>query len=145
MDKIFTRPDRPFLLLTEDDEHVVSCYWLESEEELQEVASERREYGEKIIDAIEISSCRDVKILPAYTVDDFIEEVNSAYDDAKERGFDSIVLVIETDMEEIYHINDTEDGFQCDEFNYYFEDLDSIAETLFNEKIIGKPIEIRIE
>ena len=41
--------------------------------------------------------------------------------------------------------NDTEDGFQCDEFDYYFEDLDSIAEALFNEKIIGKPVEIRIE
>ena len=78
-------------------------------------------------------------------VDDFIEEINSAYDDAKERGFDSIVLAIETDTEQTYYINDTEDGFQCDEFDYYFEDLDSIAETLFNEKIIGKPIEIRVE
>lgn len=145
MDKIFTRPDRPFLLLTEDDEHVASYYWLESEEELQEVASERREYGEKIIDAIEISSCKDVEIPPEYTVDDFIEEVNSAYDDAKERGFDSIVLVVETDTEQTYYINDTEDGFQCDGFDYYFEDLDSIAETLFSEKIIGKPVEIRIE
>lgn len=78
-------------------------------------------------------------------VDDFMEEINSAYDEAKERGFDSIVLVIETDMEETHHINDTEDGFQCDEFDCYFEDLDSIAETLFNEKIIAKPVEIRIE
>lgn len=145
MDKIFTRLDRPFLLLTENDEHVVSYYWLESEEELQEVVSERREYGEKIIDAIEISSYRDIKIPPEYTVDDFIEEVNSAYDDAKEREFDSIVLTIETDTEQTYYINDTEDGFQCDEFDYYFEDLDSIAETLYNEKIIGKPVEIRIE
>ena len=91
------------------------------------------------------SSYRNVEIPPEYTVDDFIEEINSAYDDAKERGFNSIVLVIETDMEETYHINDTEDGFQCDEFDYYFEDLDSISETLFNEKIIGKPMEIRIE
>ena len=66
-------------------------------------------------------------------------------DDAKEKGFDSIVLVVETDTEQTYYINDTEDGFQCDEFDYYFEDLDSIAETLFNEKIIGKPVEIRIE
>ena len=85
------------------------------------------------------SSYRNVEIPPEYTVDDFIEEINSVYDDAKERGFNSIVLVIETDMD------DTEDGFQCDEFDYYFEDLDSIAETLFNEKIIGKPMEIRIE
>lgn len=145
MDKIFTRPDRPFLLLTEDDDHAVSYYWLESEEELQEVVSERKEYGEKIIDAIEISFCRDVEIPPEYMVDDFIEEINSAYDDANARGFDSIVLTMETDTEQTYYINDTEDGFQCDEFDYYFEDLDSIAETLFNEKIIGKPIEIRID
>ncbi len=40
-------------------------------------------------------------------------------------------MVIETDAEQTYYINDTEDGFQCDEFDYYFEDLDSIAETLF--------------
>ena len=38
----------------------------------------------------------------------------------KERGFDSIVLAIETDTEQTYSINDTEDGFQCDEFDYYF-------------------------
>lgn len=42
-------------------------------------------------------------------------------------------------------LHNPEDGFQCDEFDYYFEDLDSIAETLFNEKIIGKPVEIRTE
>lgn len=108
-------------------------------------AVERRGMGERIICAIEISSCRDIEIPPEYTVADFIEEVNSVYDDAKERGFDSIVLTIETDTKQTYCINDTEDGFQCDEFDYYFEDLDFIAETLFNEKIIGKPIEIKIE
>lgn len=87
----------------------------------------------------------DIEIPPEYTVEDFIEEVNNAYDDAKGRGFDSIVLAIETDTEQTYYINDTEDGFQCDEFDYYFEDLDFIAETLFNEKIVGKHVEIRIE
>lgn len=108
-------------------------------------AVERRGMGERIICAIEISSCRDIEIPPEDTVADFIKEVNSVYDDAKERGFDSIVLTIETDTKQTYCINDTEDGFQCDEFDYYFEDLDFIAETLFNEKIIGKPIEIKIE
>lgn len=108
-------------------------------------AVERRGMGERIICAIEISSCRDIEIPPEDIVADFIKEVNSVYDDAKERGFDSIVLTIETDTKQTYCINDTEDGFQCDEFDYYFEDLDFIAETLFNEKIIGKPIEIKIE
>lgn len=75
----------------------------------------------------------------------FIEEINSAYDKAKELKFDSIVLTIDTDKEETYHICDTPDGFQCDEFDYYFDDLDSIAEALFDEKMIGKLMEIRIE
>lgn len=145
MESKFVKPESPFFLLTEDSDGNVSYCWWDNEEGLQEDAAERRGSGERIICAIEISSCRNVEIPPEYTVDDFIEEVNSAYDDAKEMGFDSIVLVIETDTEEIYYINDTEDGFQCDEFDYYFEDLDSIAEALFNEKIIGKPVEIRSE
>ena len=143
--KPFMQPESPFLLLTEDAEGVVSYCWWDDEDNMKKDAVERRGAGERIIYAIEISSCRDVEIPPEYTVDDFIEEINSAYDDAKERGFDSIVLVIETDAEQTYYINDTEDGFQCDEFDYYFEDLDSIAETLFNEKIIGKSVEIRVE
>lgn len=143
--KPFMQPESPFLLLTEDAEGVVSYCWWDDEDNMKKDAVERRGAGERIIYAIEISSCRDVEIPPEYTVDDFIEEINSAYDDAKERGFDSIVLAIETDTEQTYYINNTEDGFQCDEFDYYFEDLDSIAETLFNEKIIGKPVEIRIE
>jgi len=143
--KPFMQPESPFLLLTEDAEGVVSYCWWDDEDNMKKDAVERRGAGERIIYAIEISSCRDVEIPPEYTVDDFIEEINSAYDDAKERGFDSIVLAIETDTEQTYYINDTEDGFQCDEFDYYFGDLDSVAETLFNEKIIGKPVEIRVE
>lgn len=143
--KPFMQPESPFFLLTEDIEGVVSYCWWDNEDDMKEDAVERRCNGERIICAIEISSCRDIEIPPEYTVDDFIEEINSAYDDAKERGFDSIVLAIETDTEQTYYINDTEDGFQCDEFDYYFEDLDSIAETLYSEKIIGKPIEICIE
>ena len=145
MESKFVKPESPFFLLTEDSDGNVSYCWWDNEEGLQEDAVERRGAGERIICAIEISAYRDVEISSEYTVDDFIEEVNSAYDDAKESGFDSIVLAIETDTEQTYYINDTEDGFQCDEFDYYFEDLDSIAETLFNEKIIGRPMEIRIE
>lgn len=141
----FLKPERPFLLLAEDDEHSISYHWLESEEELQEVALELKVGGCKIIDAIEIGSLRDVKIKPEYQVDDFIEEINSAYDKAKELKFDSIVLTIDTDTDETYHISDTPGGFQCDEFDCYFDDLDSIAETLFVERMIGKPVEIRIE
>lgn len=141
----FLKPVRPFLLLSEDSEHSISYNWLESEEELQEVALELKDGGCRILDAIEIGSLRDVKIKQEYQVDDFIEEINSAYDKAKELKFESVVLTIDTDMDKTYYINDTPDGFQCDEFDYYFDDLDSIAETLFVERMTGKPVEIRIE
>lgn len=145
MKNVFTRPERPFLLLSQDNEGNVSYSWLETEEELQEVASELKGYEDKIIDAIEIGSCRAVDVSPDYLVDDFIEEINSAYETAKEQGFDSITLVIDTDMDMTYSINETENGFQCDEFDYYWDDLDSISAALFDEKMIGKPTEIRIE
>lgn len=62
MDKIFTKPDKPFLLLTRNKEGIESYYWLISEEELQEVIFERKKVGDSIIDAIEIESCRTIKI-----------------------------------------------------------------------------------
>lgn len=145
MDNLFKKPEVPFLLLTEDMDGVASYYWWDNEQLMIEDAIERRGNGERIICAIEISSCRDIEIPSEYMVDDFIEEINSAYDVAKEQGIDSIVLAIDTICEETYYINDTKDGFYCDKFDYVFDDLDSIAETLFNEKMIGKPIEIRIE
>lgn len=143
--KPFMQPENPFLLITEDADGNISYCWWDDEEKMQEDAIERMGYGEKIVVAIEIASCRDVDIPPEYTVDDFIEEVNSAYDTAKEKGFDSIVLAIDTDTDETYYIHDTEEGFRCDEFDYTWDDLDSIAAALFDEKLIGKPVEIRIE
>lgn len=141
----FIKPDAPFLLLTEDIDGSVSCCWWNDEKSMQDDAVERRGYGERIILAVEISSYRKVQIPSDYMIDDFIEEINNAYQDAKEQGLDSIMLAIDTDIEETYYISDTENGFQCDVFDFCFEDLDSIAETLFNEKLIGKPTEIRIE
>lgn len=141
----FIKPKAPFLLLTEDVGGSVSYYWWNDEKSMQDDAVERRENGERIILAVEISSYRKVEIPPEYMVGDFIEEINNAYQDAKEQGLDSIVLAIDTDIEETYYISDTENGFQCDVFDFCFEDLDSIAETLFNEKLIRKPVEIRIE
>lgn len=145
MENKFAKPKRPFLLLTEDADGNASYWWWDTEENMKKDAVERKESRERIVCAIEIASCRDIEIPLEYTVDDFIDEVNSAYDNAKERGFDSIVLVVETDTEKTYYINDTENGFQCDEFDFYFDDLDSIAETLFNVRMVGKPVEIRIE
>lgn len=52
---------------------------------MQDDAVERRGNGERIILAVEISSYRKVEIPPEYMVNDFIEEVNNAYEDAKNR------------------------------------------------------------
>lgn len=141
----FIKPESPFLLLTEDMDGIVSYCWCDDEKFMQDDAVERRGNGERIILAVEISSYRNIEIPPEYMVDDFIEEINSAYEDAIERGLDSIVLAIDTNIDETYYINDTQDGFQSDVFDFCFEDLDSIAEALFNEKMIRKPKEIRIE
>lgn len=140
----FIKPDEPFLLLTEDMDGNVSYYSWNDEKSMQDDAVERRGSGERIILAVEISSYRNIEIPPEYIVDDFIEEVNNAYEDATEQGFDSITLAIDAG-EKTYYISDTQNGFQCDELDFCFEDLDSIAEVLFNEKLIGKPMEIRIE
>lgn len=141
----FIKPEAPFLLLTEDVDGNVSYYLWSDEKSMQDDAVERRGNGERIILAVEISSYRNIEIPPEYMVDDFIEEINSAYADAIEQGLDSIVLAIDTDIEETYYINDISEGFQCDVFDFCFEDIDSIAEALFNEKLIGRPKEIRIE
>lgn len=77
-------------------------------------------------------------------LDDFIEGIESAYGDAEKRGFDSIVIAIDTDLDNTYYINDTEDGFQCDVFDYVFDDLYSIASQLYDE-LHGNVTEIRIE
>lgn len=143
-DKIFTKPERPFLLLSQDEDGIISYSWLESEDELQEVAKELLEYSNRIIDAIEIGSAREVVINKLYDIGDFIEEINSAYETAQNNGLDSIVLVVATDCEMEYSINDTENGFQCDEFDYYFDDLDQMAEELFC-RLCGNVTEIRIE
>ena len=77
-------------------------------------------------------------------LDDFIEEIESAYNDAKEKEFDSIIIAIDTDLDNTYYINDTKEGFQCDLFDYIFEDLYSITCQLYDE-LHGNVTEIRIE
>lgn len=76
--------------------------------------------------------------------DKFLEQVTSAYVDAEKRGFDSIVVAIDTDLDTTYYINDTPDGFQCDLWDYYFDDLETIASQLYDE-MHGSVTEIRIE
>ena len=68
MESKFVKPESSFFLLTEDADGDVSYCWWDNEEGLQEDAVERRGSGERIICAIEISSCRNVEIPPEYTL-----------------------------------------------------------------------------
>jgi hypothetical protein len=77
-------------------------------------------------------------------LDDFIERIESDYQDAKYRGFDSIVIAIDTDLDNTYYIYDAEDGFHCELFDYSFDDLYGIASQLYNE-LHGNVTDIRIE
>ena len=76
--------------------------------------------------------------------DDFIAILQDNYEEALARGFDSIVLTIDTDIGNTYYISDTPDGFQCDLWAYYFDDLEDIASQLYDE-IHGNVADIRIE
>lgn len=58
----FTRSEKPFLLLAEDKTQNISYYWFDDEDELQMIATKIVDNGGKIIDAIEIQSCREVEI-----------------------------------------------------------------------------------
>ena len=53
----------PFLLICEDDKEERSTFWLKTEEELIEIATEMKSYGCRIIDAMEIASCRPLEEL----------------------------------------------------------------------------------
>lgn len=56
----FLQPERPFLLIYEDENEDVSFSFLQTEEDIIEVIKEVKSYGCKILQAIEIGSCRDV-------------------------------------------------------------------------------------
>lgn len=76
--------------------------------------------------------------------DDFIAALQDNYEEALARRFDSIVLAIDTDIGNTYYIYDTPDGFQCDLWDYYFDDLEDLANQLYDE-MHGNVTDIRIE
>lgn len=148
MENTFIKLEKPFLLLTEDVKGFISYSWWDDEKLMQKEAVTRMKDGENIVLAIEIPLYRniDIPIGAMYSYNDFLEEICSAYDVAVEQGLDNIVLVIDTDIGDTYYINDTKKGFQCDKFDFYFDDLEAIAEALYYEEMIMEnPIEIRIE
>lgn len=77
-------------------------------------------------------------------LDHFIEEITTSYEDALGRKLDSIVIAIDTSLENTYYIYDTPDGFQCDLWDYYFDDLEDLASQLYDE-MHGDVTDIRIE
>ena len=109
--------------------------WVKTEEDLEKFANEYANQN--------ISVGYDLLDEPM-DQDEFLEQVTSAYIDAEKRGFDSIVVAIDTDLDTTYYINDTPDGFQCDLWDYYFDDLETIASQLYDE-MHGNVTEIRIE
>lgn len=56
----FVQPERPFLLIYNDEEDGVNYSWLESEEDLIELVKEVKSYDCEIIDAIEIGRYREI-------------------------------------------------------------------------------------
>ena len=76
--------------------------------------------------------------------DDFIAALQDNYEEAVVRGFDSIVLTIDTDIGNTYYIYDTPDGFQCNIWDYRFGDLEELASQLYDE-MHGNVTDIRIE
>ena len=77
-------------------------------------------------------------------LDHFIDEVTTVYEDALGRKLDSIVIAIDTNLDNTYYISDTSDGFQCDLWDYYFDNLEDIASQLYDE-MHGNVTDIRIE
>jgi hypothetical protein len=75
--------------------------------------------------------------------EEFIKKILEEYEYSKLKGFANIVIVVETALN-IYYINDTEYGFQCDAFDCAFDDLADIAEELYDE-MQGEILDIRIE
>lgn len=60
--KPFLQPEKPFMLVYESEKDGLSIAWLETEEDMMETIEEIKSYGNTIVDAIEIGSCREIDI-----------------------------------------------------------------------------------
>lgn len=109
--------------------------WVKTEEDLEEFVDE---YADRNI------SVGYELMEEQIDLDHFIDEVTMAYEDALARRFDNIVIAIDTNLNNTYYINDTSDGFQCDIWSYYFDDLEDLASQLYDE-MHGNVTDIRIE
>lgn len=58
----FVQPDCPFLLIYENDEQDIRVVWFETEEDLMDCIYNITKCDCKIVNAIEIGSCREIDI-----------------------------------------------------------------------------------
>lgn len=56
----FVKPEKSFMLVYESEKDGLSIAWLETEEEMMDTIEEVKSFGDKIVDAIEIGSCREI-------------------------------------------------------------------------------------
>lgn len=56
----FVKPEKPFMLVYESEKDGLSIAWSKTEEKMMDTIEEVKAFGDKIIDAIEIGSCREV-------------------------------------------------------------------------------------
>lgn len=56
----FVKPEKPFMLVYESEKDGLSIAWLETEEDMMDTIEEVKSFGDKIVDAIEIGSCKEV-------------------------------------------------------------------------------------
>lgn len=62
---------------------------------------------------------------------EFIELIIQEYENTKQRGFDSISIIVETNGQE-YKISEYEDGFTNDGLNGVYSNIKEISEEIFN-------------
>ncbi len=58
MNKIFVKPDKPFMLVSENEKNGFSIAWLETKKDMIEAIKEVKSYGDTIVSAVEIGTYR---------------------------------------------------------------------------------------
>jgi hypothetical protein len=86
-------------------------------------------YKNFLDDFIDNNVQSDYEVVENYTDDEFVVKVNDEYAFAKEKNFDSIVIVIETSGGD-YEISEYENGFINDNLDGVYSTLDEIAYDL---------------
>ncbi len=110
---------------------------------MAEVRGVKSGYGKtSTIPDKKVSTGYDLIIEPM-SLDEFIKVIKSTYQEA-DYLFEDVTIAIDTDLNNTYYINKTDSGFECDLFDGVFDDLDTIANQLY-EKMHGNATYIRYD